>query len=230
MITTLFAALALTIAAAPPTTAELLERIERLESRLAELERTHTTHPTGGDAPAMAGPSARVCRLLHVEPCPPDPKAPARIAELSAKVSEAETRAIAAETAVTKSSSERAANRKRAASIRESVKADALELAALRKLADTPRQRVTGWDGVRHVVLTTSGDLSAALSRAQPGSFIAWQGTRSGLSGEVDEWTVVGITGAERPLNFMDPPPGLRLPTTAQPPPPANAPRSPGGR
>jgi len=74
---------------------------------------------------------------------------------------------------------------------------------ALEREGGMVRQRITGWDGSTTVVLETSRDLSAVVSRAQnDGSALAWRGQLVERDGSREVWRVTGLMPRPRPAEL----------------------------
>ena len=77
---------------------------------------------------------------------------------------------------------------------------------AKRREARSPRHVITGWDGIRTVMLRTRIDLSKRFAEVSDGIFICWRGMRTEGSSDFEVWEVTYIELVDEPTNFADRP------------------------
>lgn len=181
-----------------PTVESLAGRVEALEARVAALESQAATQPPTAAVPTPS-PCGQACRVLSIEVAPATAEA-LEAAEAAAKAAnEAESRARDAN--AKDDTSESSASRLATAAKRARAEAN-----RLRREVDARRHRITGWNGVRRVVLTSDGDLTAALAKVGIGDYIEWTGTAVRMDAESEEWQVARVVEIDRPRGYIDPP------------------------
>ena len=85
-------------------------------------------------------------------------------------------------------------------------KKDAKQLRArairLDRQANETLHEIRGWDGQRTIILETTRDLSATISRLNPGDFVTWYGERVDMTNDTDRFQVNRIKEVAAPANF----------------------------
>ncbi len=74
----------------------------------------------------------------------------------------------------------------------------------LEREADATTQIVYAWNGEREVVLETTRDLSAVLSKVRDRAFIGWRGNLLERDDYTERWQVHAIDLASLPAGFID--------------------------
>lgn len=197
----------------PPTNAELLARIEKLEARIAAMEAKGATSSSGtvGAIPD-ADDDSRVMRVIRIDTLPQDDAGIAEAKQLDAEADKLEKDATKAMPKESDKGKDREKANRLAAKLTDDAKAKRVEATTVRRKATIHRHRLVGWNGSRFVVLVTSRDLTSAVTRLAPGNFIGWSGDRIKLTNRVEEYEVRTIGVEDSPVNYVDPPPDAKLP------------------
>lgn len=72
----------------------------------------------------------------------------------------------------------------------------------LDKQAHETHHELQGWNGQRTIILETTRDLSATISRLSPGDFVTWQGKRVEMTDSTDRFQVSRVKETAAPANF----------------------------
>jgi len=202
-------------------------QVATLESRLEALE-NRTDDATGGGgsessssaAPAAAPAGSPVLKVEAIEAILPDEGAKARAQQLiidaesleqKAATQESSASSLVVDTRVGADDGSRQAAHRQMQSLRQEA-GNARRLARQKreeaKQLTLPRQVIRGWSGKRSVEAYTDRDLSAALSKTPPGSFISGKWTLVDMDETSATVRVSSIYAVNKPATFVDRPAG----------------------
>ncbi len=201
-------------------------QVAKLETRLEALE-NRSGDSTGGNAessssaaPAAAPAGSPVLKIEAIEAIQPDEGAKARAQQLiidaesleqKAATQESSASSLVIDNRVSADEGSRQAARRQGQALRQEA-GDARRLARQKreeaKQLTLPKQVIRGWSGKRSVEAYTERDLSAALSKMPPGTFITGKWTLVDMDEKTATVRVSSINAVSKPASFVDRPAG----------------------